>query len=82
MQGTNYAQTQWFALQEFWSLFHADVGKKFVRVAKSELSRAAGGRAGGRRRERVQEEIIHPPEPNFSFHRGEGHHHRLEEADR
>lgn len=35
MQGTNPVQLQWFALQEFWSLFHCDVGNKFVRVARS-----------------------------------------------
>lgn len=35
----NFLNTEWFAIQEFWGLLHQDVGKKFVRVAKSKVKR-------------------------------------------
>ena len=39
MNGTNFMYSEWFAIQEFWSLFHCEVGKKYVRAAKSKLNR-------------------------------------------
>ena len=33
--------TEWFAIQEFWNMLNYEVGKKFVRTAKSKLIRKA-----------------------------------------
>lgn len=43
MNNINFMNSEWFAIQEFWSLFHCEVGYKYVRVAKSRLIRKKPG---------------------------------------
>lgn len=39
MNYPNFMDSDWYTYQEFWKFYNYDVGKKFVRVAKSNFIR-------------------------------------------
>lgn len=71
MFNPNLPNQEWFAFQELWSLFNYEVGPKFVRVAKSLLTREESARGRGCRYQRIQKEVLRAAEARAYFHRRE-----------